>query len=255
MKTYDELYDILSAKPHNPHYLDRYIKFILSCVSKRHVAVYTEAHHICPRANALFPQYSAFGKNKWNKAVLTGRQHLVAHWMLSKAFTGKAGDDMKVAFWLMCNGSVTPYTAVTKYTVSSRMYESAKHAMSDSIKGDKNPMHRKRGSLHHFFGTSGPMNGKTHSDETKHQMSANATGELNNFHGKTHSDELKARMALRKWITNGVKNSLIYTDTTEVPDGWWYGKTVKYVTCPNCNGQYDAPNFKRHHASRCLAQP
>jgi hypothetical protein len=201
----------------------------------------------------LFPEYSAFGKNKWNKAVLTGRQHLVAHWILSKAFTGKAGDKMKVAFWMMCNRTVTPYTSVNKYSVLSRLYESAKSAASESIKGDKNPMY-KRGEKHHFYGTGGPMVGKRHSDETKQLMSANATGKSNNFHGKTHSDEFKARMALRKWITNGVKNSYIYTDV-KVPEGWWYGKTVKYVTCPNCNGQYDAPNFKRHHISRCLAQP
>lgn len=255
MKTYEELFDILSTKPHNPHYLSRYIKFILSCVTVTpDRAVYTEAHHICPRAKSLFPEYGAFGKNKWNKAILTGRQHLIAHWILSKAFTGKAGNNMKVALWTMVNSDTVPYTSTVKYHVSPRLYELAKITMSLSMSGSKNHMYGRSGVNSPRYGKPSPMKGKTHSDETKQLMSDNTTGESNGFHGKTHSDEFKARMAMRKWITDGVKNSYIYSDA-ELPEGWRYGKTVKYVTCPNCNGQFDAPNFKRYHVSSCLTQP
>jgi hypothetical protein len=82
-----DIYAILSSKPHNPHYLNRYIKFIKSCVEvNKGYSGYTEKHHICPKADDMFPEYYSFYKNKWNCAVLTPRQHFIAHMFLWKTY-------------------------------------------------------------------------------------------------------------------------------------------------------------------------
>lgn len=94
------IYEILSAKPHNSHYLMRYYKFILYCKEKNVNTRHLESHHICPKAKDLFPEYSSFSKNKWNKIKLTPRQHYIAHWMLYKAYEAKS---CAHAFWAMCH--------------------------------------------------------------------------------------------------------------------------------------------------------
>ena len=84
--TNTDIYSILSSKPNNPHYLKRYFKFITSC--KNYGVEYTEAHHICPKAKDLFPEYESFKKYPWNKVSLTARQHIIAHIILWKAYCG-----------------------------------------------------------------------------------------------------------------------------------------------------------------------
>lgn len=85
------IYSILSSKPHNPHYLNRYITFIEKCQSKNiDYNGYTEKHHICPRAKDMFPEYSSFRENKWNLVNLTPRQHFIAHIMLWKIYKNRS---------------------------------------------------------------------------------------------------------------------------------------------------------------------
>ena len=90
--------DILKTKPHNAHYLNRYIKFINSCISYP-IVEKTEDHHICPKSSDLFPEFKSFKKYPWNKAKLTLRQHYIAHRLLWKAFGGRQSQ----AFKLMCD--------------------------------------------------------------------------------------------------------------------------------------------------------
>jgi len=95
-----DIYTILSSKPHNPHYLNRYIKFIRYCQSKNiGYEGYVENHHICPKS--LFPKYKNFNENIWNKILLTARQHFIAHIILSEVYNTP---EMKQALWFMSNG-------------------------------------------------------------------------------------------------------------------------------------------------------
>jgi len=92
--------NILSAKPHNPHYLNRYIRFIERCQIKNiGYTGYTEDHHICPKADDMFPEYMSFAKHPWNCISLSTRQHVIAHWILWKAYPGVVS--VQNAFWLM----------------------------------------------------------------------------------------------------------------------------------------------------------
>lgn len=86
-----DIYTILSSKPHNPHYLKRYHRFITYCLDSNAILsndTYTEIHHICPKAKDLFPEYTNLKTYSWNSIKLTARQHIVAHVILWKCYGG-----------------------------------------------------------------------------------------------------------------------------------------------------------------------
>lgn len=102
------IYSILSSKPHNSHYLKRYIAFI-----KSRKGIGEEKHHICPKAKSLFPEFASLKTHTWNAINLTLREHYIAHWMLWKIY----GKSQAQAFVLMsCRSNKK----------SSRIYEVVK---------------------------------------------------------------------------------------------------------------------------------
>lgn len=117
--------EILKTKPHNPHYLNRYIKFITQCVNSSQTTK-TEDHHICPKSSDLFPEFKSFKKYPWNKAKLTLRQHYIAHRLLWKAFGGK----QTMAFKIMCERA---------RATTSRAYETVRSEFILSMMGNANP--------------------------------------------------------------------------------------------------------------------
>lgn len=127
-----DIYSVLLSKPHNPHYLNRYITFIKQCQLKNvEYEGYVEKHHICPKAKDMFPEYESFNKHPWNCAVLTARQHFVAHMMLWKAYPGSYSQT--IAINLMIKNSTIKNSKV--YEKMRRDYyeylESRKHIMSE----------------------------------------------------------------------------------------------------------------------------
>lgn len=106
------IYQNLSQVPNcNMHYVNRYIKFISACNNlTTDPNDKTHAHHILPRS--MWPEYTDLNANKWNKSILTVRQHYIAHLILAKAVGGK----MWQAFWYMIN-------LKGHDNVSSRIYE------------------------------------------------------------------------------------------------------------------------------------
>lgn len=124
-----DIYSFLSSKPHNPHYLNRYITFISQCQQKNIGRKgYSEKHHICPKAKDMFPEYKSFTENPWNLAKLTARQHFIAHIMLWKAFPNSSQED---ALWAMKNKN--------KSRMNSSLYESLRLDIQDkNIKRSRN---------------------------------------------------------------------------------------------------------------------
>ena len=117
---------ILQSKPHNSHYLNRYYKFIQLC-QQQNVTIDVEAHHICPKAKDLFPEYANGSIHSWNIVGLTYRQHLLAHWMLCKAYQGS----QVYAFVGMCQQRSKRGNIRLK---SSRAYEAAKNQANKMLK-------------------------------------------------------------------------------------------------------------------------
>lgn len=92
---------ILASRPHNPHYLTKYINFIIRCQKQNETYNgYTEKHHICPKADDMFPEFTSFSDNPWNCAILTTRQHYIAHLMLYKMYNNYTS---KVSYIAMNN--------------------------------------------------------------------------------------------------------------------------------------------------------
>jgi hypothetical protein len=104
------IYDILASKPHNQHYLKRYINFVVSCQQKNvGYDGYTESHHICPKAT--WPEYTNLARHPWNKALLTPRQHFIAHIILEKAF---GSVESKRALFMMSSGRWKAFISYSK---------------------------------------------------------------------------------------------------------------------------------------------
>jgi hypothetical protein len=119
-----DIYSILASKPHNPHYLNKYITFIKQCQQKNDgYEGVVEKHHICPKADDMFPEFKSFRKYPWNKALLTPRQHFIAHIILYKCYSYSFSVNMSLN--MMCNFS--------KYFSFSKKYEKYKEIFYSKI--------------------------------------------------------------------------------------------------------------------------
>lgn len=152
-----DIYSILASKPHNPHYLYRYITFIKQCQQKN--AGYegiVEKHHICPKADDMFPEYTNFSKNPWNKAILTPRQHFISHLLLWKAFSSIKSCLRTI--WMMSQ----------KRKTNSKLYESLK---LEAVKLISEKNSGRKFSQEHKNKLSESLAGRKLSDEHKYNIS------------------------------------------------------------------------------------
>ncbi len=199
------IYALLSSVPHNPHYLNRYYKFITSRKTTK-----GDKHHICPKAHDMFPQFTSFKQNPWNKAVLTSREHYIAHLLLHKAY----GKSQTRAFYMISNIN----------RVSSRLYEAARLAHKEYML-TQNPMNNAEsrqkcvqlGELNGMYGKAGPNLGKT--------------GELNPLFGRKrpeHSARMSGKgnpsfgVSPKKQICEHCQRAIGYTNYAR-----WHGDKCK----------------------------
>lgn len=204
------IYDILASKPHNPHYLKRYIKFIEHCQNKNDVlAGYTENHHILPKA--YFPQYKNFKTHHWNKATLTARQHFIAHWILARAF----GNEMWHAFHIM---TICKTANQERYVIKNgRIYEEIRknRKMSETTK----------------IKISKASQNRTFSDETRRRISDGNRGKLVSEEtrrklsklGVKNSAKKSEKMSKKLWYNDGKINRRIDPETDNT-GGWTAGR-------------------------------
>lgn len=207
------IYSILSSKPHNKHYLDRYIKFISSCnkFNSNNNQNYTEIHHICPKAKDLFPQYKNLTLNPWNKVTLSGRQHYIAHNILSKIYPWS---NVIFGYKRMLVSTVHRDANVR---VTSTEYERIKQSCSQ--KQSKNAKEWLKTNDH----PRGFLN-KTHSEETKKIMSSKTKGAKNPMFGKIRNDLIEInkdeKIAAKKGISGSKSKQLwkikLFGFTTEL---------------------------------------
>lgn len=78
--------------------LKEYIKFCEEHSLERSIKYKTANHHIVPKTD--YPEYSDFNTNKWNKVILTHKDHYIAHSLLAEALSTRA---VIFAWWGMNN--------------------------------------------------------------------------------------------------------------------------------------------------------
>lgn len=218
-----DIYAILAGKPHNPHYLKRYTRFIEYCRSTP-PDHYSESHHICPKAKDLFPEFSSFKLHPWNRIELSPRQHFIAHWLLWKCF----GQSMAFGFHRM--KGMTRFHKDRVWRLNSRSYESLRRDMakvqSERMSG-VNHWSKKTGVIHNSK-TNHPrgMLGKHHSEETKAKWKISRTND--HFKGKNHSEETLSKLRTTQsqfmWISNGIETLRVRKDVS-IPEGFHRGRS------------------------------
>lgn len=140
----------------NNKYLSWYLNIIASAQDRDlSQSTYVERHHILPK--------SLGGPDvKWNIVKLTGKEHFIAHKLLTKFTTGPAYYKMMHALWRM----IGPKDQRERHRVSATEYERIKslnaQAMSDARKGKATPAQlaaaaKRRGKPAHNKGVKVPV--------------------------------------------------------------------------------------------------
>lgn len=203
---------ILSSKPHNEHYLNRYIKFIKSCLAQKfHENQKREIHHICPKAKDLFYEYKSFKAFPWNKCVMTPRQHYVAHWMLWKLY----GNSQSRAFW--------KFNHSKRQRLSSRTYEMIKNdfSINQSIL-----MKGKPKSVEHAQKLRDHLAANTNSIEQRLRSKDRMSGRTVSLNEREKiAAGVSAFVSQTIWITNGLECKRILKSDL-IPDSWKQGRII-----------------------------
>lgn len=221
---------VLESVEHNRHYLNKYIRFLAGCQTKNSTAVRLEKHHICPKAADMFPQYRNLRTHTWNVVKLTSRQHIIAHYMLMKAYPDKSSQ--RYALWAMNNESVSK--------INSRLFETVRSAfvetVSDRHKGKivsietkKKLSEYRKGKTYEeimgvdaaaavkvkqsetrkgkYTGSDNPMFGKSPSAERRAKSSN--PGSKNGMFGRKHSPEALQKMRVSKRLRDSAKSQSV----------------------------------------------
>jgi len=174
---------------------NKYTKWYYELIDKsRYQSIdgYKERHHIIPR--------SLGGSDKRDNIVaLTARQHFIAHLLLSKMCDNpEHKKSMSYALWNMVNRDSGRRTTSYQY---DRLRKNHAEFLSESLKGEANPMYGKHHSLDHRQKISATSKGHKKPESHKQKLSKLMTGKGNPMYGKPQSEEKKTqqREMLKNW--------------------------------------------------------
>jgi hypothetical protein len=143
----------------------KYIRIYISLITKalsRNIELlntYTEKHHIFP--------ISIFGENK-KTAVLTAREHFIAHRLLYKIYYYRYGHNHKYTIFML--KAITLMSSRKEIKNNSRMYEKCRKAASLAMSGNNNPSIKYGFSEQHRRKISQIQKGKPHSKQHKQNL-------------------------------------------------------------------------------------
>lgn len=203
------------------NYKKIYASLIERAKSRPTPTSYTERHHIIPKCLG--------GSNeKTNIAILTPREHFLAHRLLCKIHP----DNYKLSFALVIMASGKSKSAVG-HKASSREYELARETWRNALK-KHHPSRGKRLTQEHrekisrssprLSGEDHPMYGRKHSERTRAlliERSPRASGKDHPFYGKKHTQKTKDMMSAshKSMVTtmwNYVSKTYIFSKEGEV---------------------------------------
>lgn len=259
------IYSILTSKPHNSHYLRRYINFI----EKQPQIQSGEIHHICPKAKDLFPEYKSLKLYAWNKIILSPRAHFIAHWILSKVY----GKSQALCFWAFLN-QTTPNRVNVKRNISinSKSYEIAKNKaklqISKSKLGKPNTKNSeiKKNMVHAKNTKTNEVVLVTKEEFKRNKELVGIRKGLRNKYVPTEQylNNLSEKMSGRIWMMKPEnKNDRIFIKSNDVAYYCSIGYIVGFKSydrskhqkeCPYCGKTCDATNYVRWHGDNCKSR-
>jgi len=127
-----DILTIMKTKKHNVHFLNRYYRFILLCKEKNAniESNYVEKHHILPKSKDMFPEFKDFKKYPDNCIILTYRQHVIAHYILMRAYNTRS----QILSFLRTTQQKQAKDLKIK-NINTKMIEKAKIELSNKMKG------------------------------------------------------------------------------------------------------------------------
>lgn len=164
--------------------------------------------------------------SKDNLVKLTAREHFVCHWLLTRMVSDVYRRKMHFALWrMLCGGS----NYQDRYKPNSHLYEQLRKKFIENARGVKFSQEHCRNISKSKLGNIPWNKGKPRTDKEKLKMSQARrarVGTPGHNIRSPHSEETLTK------LSNAARNR-------------------KRVTCPHCNTEADASNFKRWHGDKC----
>lgn len=240
------LLEILSEYPHNPLYLNRYIKFIINCKKFNIISsgIY-EKHHICMKS--MFPEFASFTEFPWNCVQLTPRQHYIAHLLLWKTYRNRQAS---FAFHIMIHGNPSG----TRYNnVTSRMYETLLLDCRINNLGENHPLFGKKRAKESIEKQRKKLIGRKQTTEhiTKRISKTTTTKARRKAEGKSYSPS----EATRNKISASSKGISKPMSEEHIKNLKCHTNNKTQIECPHCNRVGQLTNMKRWHFDNCKQNP
>ncbi len=226
--------------------MNKYEKWYYNIIDRaklRKLTGYKERHHIVP--------WCLGGSNaSENMAELTGREHFICHWLLTKMYTGEARSKMINALYMMNAHS----TYQERYTsrITSRVYDNLREDYAKYIsnlnKGRKKPIEeiiRQQESYQR-----NKLLGKERkpvSDEVRAKRSEASKGSRNSMFGRKHSDKAKALIGQ---VAKGRKQSPEVIARRSATMKAMNMKRERKI-CPHCSRSIAVNTYAMWHGDKC----
>lgn len=191
--------------------LKEYLEFVQEAERSRDPERYSEWHHVMPKCLDKEKEYVKY-------VHLNGADHFRAHMMLVECFVV-----YKPSWRSMCF-ALTKLLGTKGYELSPEEYEEVRHLNQLALKGrEVSEETRKRLSLAR---QSYKMTSETGRKISKSKQ-GHCSGESNSFYGKSHSEETKSQISkskVGKVYYHKDRVNIVIDESQGIPDGYVKGK-------------------------------
>jgi hypothetical protein len=212
-----------------------YYAIIAKALARTTQPAYTERHHIIPVS-------LGGSNNKDNLVDLTGREHFICHWLLTKFCIGSAKPKMLAAMYMMQAKSKDQ----DRY-INSRVYDHIRAEYAKSISERNTGMTLTPEQCEKVRRCKLGKKREQFSDEWKAKMSDAHSGENNAMYGKTHSDDTKEKIRQKALGRVYSKEVIARRSATAIARGYKRERKI----CEHCGKDIAINIYARFHGDNC----
>jgi hypothetical protein len=260
----------------------KYINWYNDICSRGKVArpeKYTESHHIVPEA--FYKNRKRKGKAGWldgnpdspeNITLLTGKEHAIAHHLLTKIYHDDKRAYPKVIRALEMMGTVNPNQKGKREKLIPRIYEKAREERAklqrEEMKGENNPMFGTTWSDERKKAHSEKVKGNKLTPEQHARLVQNTKGKKKKPFSDSHKENLSKNHASKKLGFDGSRSDATKKKIGDSIRGRKQteeekqkrseankGKRREKSWCPWCNVECPVNTYPRFHGHNCHCNP